>query len=195
MSLPKPIVAKFPYGLERNTYFFGKLLTAEDFNLEQSYFLSREALVHHTFFGPGILFGLEVKDLEDHDQKLAFRLTAGLAIDPEGRLIFVPKEERREVSVENRLPELGIFLIYEECLREPTVTVCDPKECHPNRIREKFKIEVGEEILEGIKIASIKLLNDKYQLKEDFSPKRLLNLPQIINTIEALKDSLEQRKK
>ncbi len=42
MSLAPGISEKFPQGLERNTYFFGKLLTAEDFNLEQAY-----------FFGPG----------------------------------------------------------------------------------------------------------------------------------------------
>ncbi len=204
MSLPSQIVTKFPYGLERNTYFFGKLLTAEDFNLEQSYFLSREALVHHTFFGPGILFGLEVEDLEDHNQKLALRLTAGLAIDPQGRLIFIPREQKLEVPVANRQSELGLFLLYEECPREPTVTVCDPKECQPNRIREEFKVEAGTNIPEGIKIASLALMNNQYQLKaepplelpeKEFASPRLLNLPQIIKTLRALNDNLEKVKR
>ena len=201
MSLPQKVIQRFSLGLERNTYFFGKLLTAEDFNLEQDYLLAREALINATLLGPGIVSGLEVRDLEDRGDHLLFTLTPGLAIDPEGRLIFVPQEKRVRVKPETRAPELILGIFYQECPREPTVSVCDPKECQPNRMREEFRIEVGTSLPGGIILARLHLREDRYLLRPtpqlllpraELPSERLLGLREILRTLLGLSGGLRR---
>jgi hypothetical protein len=62
--------------LKRNRFFSGKLLTAEDFALEQEYV--RERLKRHNRYlhGFGVVFGLEVSR-----NRKAIVISPGLAID------------------------------------------------------------------------------------------------------------------
>ncbi len=201
MSLPSKVTQKFPYGLERNTYFFGKLLTAEDFNLEQAYFLAREALLNASFFGPGIITGLEVTDFKDLENRVSFTLKAGLALDAQGHIILVPRDQVLELEIPTRT-RLGLFLFYEECPREPTVTVCDPKECQYNRVREGFRLELAPESGEGIKLADLILQEGRYHLlpvrKPDLgqaelpSSSRLLDLREILGVLLKLAERTQR---
>jgi hypothetical protein len=72
--------------LKRNRFFPGKLLTAEDLELEQEYF--REKLKRHNRYlhGFGIVFGLEVSK-----GRSAAVISPGLAIDCQGNEIVVPE--------------------------------------------------------------------------------------------------------
>ncbi len=72
--------------LKRNRFFSGKLLTAEDLELEQEYF--RERLKRHNRYlhGFGVVFGLEVSKSGGD-----VVISPGLAIDCQGNEIVVPE--------------------------------------------------------------------------------------------------------
>ena len=72
--------------LKRNRCFWGKLLTAEDLELEQEYF--REKLKRHNRYlhGFGVVFGLEVSKSGN-----GVVISPGLAIDCQGNEIVVPE--------------------------------------------------------------------------------------------------------
>jgi hypothetical protein len=88
-------------GTDRVFYALGTLLDAADFQDEQLYHRSRLALALSALCGAGTLAGLRVAfDGEDRDvanpaAQAADELTvaAGLAIDPFGRLIEVPRRQ------------------------------------------------------------------------------------------------------
>lgn len=77
------MIASLRY-LNRNRYFAGKILTAEDLQLEQEYF--REKLKRHNRYlhGFGVVFGLEVSKSAG-----GVLILPGLAIDCEGNEIVV----------------------------------------------------------------------------------------------------------
>lgn len=72
--------------LKRNRFFTGKLLTAEDLELEQEYF--RERLKRHNRYlhGFGVVMGLEVSKRGD-----VVIISPGLGIDCQGNEIIVPE--------------------------------------------------------------------------------------------------------
>ena len=50
---------------ERNRYFYGKLLTAEDFITEQIYFNDKRRLLNNMLFGSGVVTGMSVVKADD----------------------------------------------------------------------------------------------------------------------------------
>ena len=44
------------FPLERNRYFYGKMLTARDFETEQRYFNNKRRLLNRTLYGAGVAF-------------------------------------------------------------------------------------------------------------------------------------------
>ena len=75
---------------EDTRYFYGKLLTVRDFEIEQSYFRGKDALINRLIHGGGIVCGLEVSNpQEGENQKFTTNLSAGVAIDCCGREIVV----------------------------------------------------------------------------------------------------------
>lgn len=73
--------------LERNRFFYGKLLTAEDFIAEQNYFNTKIQLLNRLLFGSGVIAGLNV--IKTDEQSVA--IDSGIALDHEGREIIVPE--------------------------------------------------------------------------------------------------------
>ena len=70
---------------ERNRYFYGKLMTARDFEDEQTYFNNKRRLGNRMLHGAGIVAGLGVLLVDNQ----TFSLEAGMAIDYLGREIVV----------------------------------------------------------------------------------------------------------
>ena len=66
--------------LERLHYFFGKLLTAEDFQLEQNYIINKSRRNNRFLHGWGIVSGLSVFI----DDGATVVVTPGLALDCAG---------------------------------------------------------------------------------------------------------------
>ncbi len=73
--------------LERNRYFYGKLLTAEDFIAEQNYFNTKLRLLNSLIFGSGVIAGLNVIKADERSAAI----DSGIALDGAGREIIVPE--------------------------------------------------------------------------------------------------------
>lgn len=78
-----------PPHMERNNYYFGKLMTVRDFFAEQNYFNQKRWLINKTVIGSGVVCGLDIKS---HNDKSVI-LTKGLAIDCCGREILNCEED------------------------------------------------------------------------------------------------------
>lgn len=82
-----------PY--ERNKYFYGKLLSVDDFNLEQRYMNDKRRLGNRFGHGCGVVSGLTVVRVEED----AVSVEAGIAFDSTGREIVVETPVTRKLSL------------------------------------------------------------------------------------------------
>jgi hypothetical protein len=130
---------------ERNAYFYGKLLTARDFQAEQKYFMDKDRTAHRLLHGSGIVCGLKV---HEKDNQLEIDLGEGYALDCCGREIVVP--QKTKVAMPGS-PE-GVYYLYlefDEKAREPTPasdTVAATAEggCADGRVCELYKLSVSQ---------------------------------------------------
>jgi len=51
------------FPLERNRYFYGKMLTARDFETEQRYFNNKRRLLNRTLYGAGVVCGRRYRQI------------------------------------------------------------------------------------------------------------------------------------
>lgn len=121
-------------GFRRNNFFSGRLLSAADLELEQSYFREKQKLHNRALHGFGIVSGLEVSRRRD---KLL--ITSGLALDCEGNEILVAE------SLSQPLPQLSdksVFLIvhYREQGINSTLLPEPDKSIAPALIEEGFAL-------------------------------------------------------
>src|SRR5690348_12830796 len=142
--------------LERNRYFFGKLMDVAQFEKEQSYFRAQFALLNRLVIGSGVVCGLGVS--ADPNQAGNVLVSPGVAIDGLGRLIVVPDP----VSIDPAQPTDGkgqpqgpaldsgetiVCLAYAESCADPVavlVSDCDnPGDCAASTIREGFRLVVN----------------------------------------------------
>ena len=75
------------FSFERNQYYYGKLITQQDFVSEQQYMNDKRRLINRFLHGAGIVAGLQVVRMDER----SFSLEAGLALDETGREILVDK--------------------------------------------------------------------------------------------------------
>lgn len=80
---------------KKNRYFYGKLLTADDFDQEQQYFDDKRRLINRWVLGVGIVAGLEVIRVDDY----SISIEMGLALDYTGREIVVDMPVIRKLSM------------------------------------------------------------------------------------------------
>jgi hypothetical protein len=142
--------------LTRNKYFYGKLMDAFHFTLEQKYVNRKRWLLNQLALGRGVLCGLQVAPTTDGKQVV---VGPGVAIDNLGREIIVPASSQ---SVDPRQPTdfcgrpsgdritgaeiVHICLAYHECEAEPVsvlVGECETRAgCANSLIRERYRIIV-----------------------------------------------------
>ncbi|WP_456434533.1 hypothetical protein [Thermosulfuriphilus sp.] len=202
------ILEAFPRGLERNAYFYGKLLTVRDFITEQRYFRAKHQLCHHSLHGLGIVWGLEVRDFRVVEGTMRFKISPGLALDAQGREIIVQSDDDSLV-VNLTLPQgakhLGLFVRIKDCPEEPTPSACDPQECPNNRVREVYEFiltpipqdEAGWQdlIWEGlVPLVALKEQGGRWQKDQSFSPPMVASLPEIAEETERLSRAFEALK-
>jgi hypothetical protein len=94
MKDPRFQLGEYP---KRNNFFFGRLLTAEDFQAEQKYFLEKHRLHNRLLVGFGVVTGLEVSTDNSAKDKNVIRVKPGMAIDCLGREIIL--SEHLEIRV------------------------------------------------------------------------------------------------
>ena len=87
------------FPLERNRYFYGKMLTARDFETEQRYFNNKRRLLNRTLYGAGVVCGLGVYRNDD----VSFSVETGMALDYMGREICVSAPVIRKLRMVDRL--------------------------------------------------------------------------------------------
>ncbi len=83
------------FPLERNRYFYGKLLTVRDFEIEQKYTRSSAQLMQRLAFGAGVVCGLGVSASDDS----TLLIESGMAIDYQGRMVVVEEPLLRKLQM------------------------------------------------------------------------------------------------
>ncbi|EFM11318.1 hypothetical protein PaecuDRAFT_1764 [Paenibacillus curdlanolyticus YK9] len=137
---------------ERNHYFYGKLLTVRDFQLEQSYMNEKRNLLNRFVHGTGVIGGLHLAPIDG----TGIRLTPGTALDANGREIVVAANvDIADISKLAGYPPVyggGVLyatLSYDETAREPVPAVANaiPGQdgIETNKIRETFRFALTTE--------------------------------------------------
>ena len=139
---------------QRNRYFYGKLMTVRDFELEQEYFNGKRYLLNRLIHGKGLLCGfsnLELFTAGSDEVKIRFR-DGGIALDALGREIVVPIDMEKKVltgeGVPFKKPEFinptYLYLKYSYAVSEFVRAASNPLSCEeiacPNRIQEDFEV-------------------------------------------------------
>ncbi|PSQ19196.1 hypothetical protein BRD00_02830 [Halobacteriales archaeon QS_8_69_26] len=132
---------------EKNKYFHGKLMTARDMQTEQQYHAERLHTLNRFAIGRGILYGVEISEVEEVDDELEVTLEPGVVIDGYGRPIVI------EHTTTKTLPspsgdEIYLFLRYNETELEsvpvPEVRGASDSEYMSNRTVEAFELTYQE---------------------------------------------------
>lgn len=135
------------YSYERNNYYYGKLLTSRDFQVEQGYMNDKRRLGNRLLHGSGIAAGLRVIAADD----TAIVLQSGCALDGGGREIVVPetrviKLSTIEGSRELRTDTAYLGIRYKELMEDKVYAVMgnadkqEDSEGAFNHIREGYEL-------------------------------------------------------
>ena len=136
---------------ERNNYFYGKLMTVRDFDLEQSYFIEKRKLLNRYLHGRGAVCGLEIVP---HECPGMVVLKPGIALDCYGNEIVVTRDvEINLASKDENIPEEGktvyVCIKYLECDVEPVPVLVSECSCDDTASKSSIKRETFEyEILQ-----------------------------------------------
>ena len=83
------------FPLERNRYFYGKLLTVRDFEIEQKYTRNSAQLMRRLAFGAGVVCGLGVSASDDS----TLLIESGMAIDSLGHMVVIEEPLLRKLQM------------------------------------------------------------------------------------------------
>lgn len=142
---------------ERNKYYYGKLMTADDYRLEQCYFNRKRWLINKMTIGSGVVCGLDVVNFDDDLTKVIVK--RGMAIDCAGREIVVcedqevklipeedPCKQKGGQASEADPVMLDICIEFRECESHQVKikpAICDRDDPYEfNHIRDSFEIHV-----------------------------------------------------
>lgn len=137
---------------ERNRYFYGKLMTVRDFEIEQRYFNDKRRLFNRLLIGPGILGGLNVILVDDK----TILVEPGVAIDHYGRELVVETPYISRLSIIEGFDDLDEYgevylnLHYSEALKEAVHNVSASTQsggqaAEYNRVFEQFSLSMTKE--------------------------------------------------
>lgn len=139
---------------EKNNYFYGKLLTVRDFQIEQKYNDEKRWMINRLMFGSGVATGLKVIMIDEH----TITIEPGVAIDNLGREIVIASPMTQKLSLIDGFDNSGyaksvyLCLDYEEKEKERIQSISnsldeeDDKISSYNRIQENYKLELKEDI-------------------------------------------------
>lgn len=125
--------------LIRNRYFSGRLLGAEDFQLEQDYFRERLRRHNRALHGTGIVCGLQVSVRPDGASGEQIVVQPGVAIAPDGEEIEVPC--RASAGLPDTGSQLSVMLMHGERLTRPAPAL-DDAQSEFTRVEESFTLHV-----------------------------------------------------
>ncbi len=85
------------YPFERNKYYYGMLLSVENFNAEQKYVNDKRRLINRLINGCGVVSGLNVVRIDEQ----TLSVESGLALDNTGREIVVSSPVTKKLAMIN----------------------------------------------------------------------------------------------
>lgn len=141
----------FPF--ERNRYFYGKLLSVDDFQTEQRYMNDKRRVLNHFLYGTGVVCGMQVVEVDD----LTISLETGLALDFAGREIVVSEPVTKRLSaiegfdqygtLEEDQQDLYLCIAYEEQEEEMVhnITGVSGQQEEFNKYIEGYRLYVTEQ--------------------------------------------------
>lgn len=140
---------------KKNRYFYGKLLTADDFEQEQQYFDDKRRMINRWVLGAGIVAGLEVIRVDDY----SISVEMGMALDYTGREIVVDMPVIRKLSMIDGYEEVSmaegdesmyLCIEYHQTPVEPVHNITD-RSVHTreedafNKYREDYRLFVTDD--------------------------------------------------
>lgn len=163
----------FPF--ERNRYFYGKMLTARDFETEQRYFNNKRRLLNRILFGAGVVCGLGVYQNDD----TSFSVETGIALDYLGREIVVPSPIIRKLQMVDgydsleRSEQAYLCLKYAQLDREPVnnIGAADHDSEQFNKIEEGYRLYLStdeprlEDIYSAAGMSSVAVVYNAHGLR------------------------------
>ena len=134
------------YPFERNKYYYGKLLSVEDFNAEQKYMNDKRRIANRLIHGVGVVSGLNVVQLDDQ----TITVDSGMAFDPTGREVVIDTPVTKKLPLiegyESILGSSGesyayLCLEYSETEKEESHNIASEpgKTCY-DKIRETYRL-------------------------------------------------------
>lgn len=138
------------FPLERNRYFYGKLLTVRDLEMEQRYMNNKRRLINRTVTGAGVVCGLGVTASDD----ATLMLESGMALDYLGREIVIREPVIRKLQMLDGYEKLSghatgyLCLRYNQTDTDPVNAVgAEASETHQfNKIEENWALSLDPEI-------------------------------------------------
>lgn len=83
------------FPIERNRYFYGKLLTVRDFEVEQRYHRVKGQLLNRLSLGAGVICGLGVMASDEN----TLLIESGMALDYQGRMMILEQPLVRKLAM------------------------------------------------------------------------------------------------
>lgn len=137
----------FPF--ERNRYFYGKLLSVNDFNLEQKYINDKRRMTNRFLFGTGIINGLQTIQLDEK----TILIEKGFALDSYGREIVIDEDVIKKIETidgfqasteDTKADYIYLGLAYNEILEDQVHNIAgkvnEYEDKQFNKIRESYQL-------------------------------------------------------
>ncbi len=176
---------------ERNKFFYGKLLTVADFELEQKYMNDKRRFLSRYLFGTGVICGLNTYSVDDG----SVMIEAGAAIDSTGREIVLNESILRKLSgIDGYDATSGSVLYlcieYAEEPHDPVYAIArtlgDTAESASefSRVRESFRLFVTDKEPDP---EPYSLIDDFVSRKTIFSARDITVTQSVPRTVSALR--------
>lgn len=176
------------YPFTRNRYFYGKLLTVRDFEIEQRYFNDKRRMTNRLAVGTGILTGLDVVAVNDR----TISIDPGIAIDSFGREIVVSLPAMHMLSdlegfdSDKILDTYYLCMGYDETPTEMVHSVAQTSgDGEYSRLNESYRFSLRTAYKSSVEALRERLLHSRYSLYEADEIKVDLVLYDIVSTRNA----------
>lgn len=155
-------------GVKRVRYFFGQLLTADDFRQEQQYLIRRRHLHNLALHGSGVVTGMSVT-VSGSTSSPSIVVEPGLALDQHGREI----ELGAPVTVQLGNPGPSYYVVIEYAERETDPVPVPPEgTLMASRIDEGATVRLSHEapVGDGIVLARLQSDSTVWKIDSEFKP-------------------------
>ena len=141
---------------ERNRYFYGKLMTASDFELDQRYHNSKRHLLNRVLYGEGIACGLHINLIDNREEgQWLVSLTPGVAFDCVGQEIIVSRNDgaypvstsridpNSSIEIQDEDTLIGVYIRRKDEEVDPVPSLFNSTQqdtCINSKIQENFEI-------------------------------------------------------